>query len=176
MRQDLDRAISDDLRSAATPPSPPGYPPIERQALQFLKQTESLLTHVISFILVLLVLVALVGVVASVRDPLLHEHDFSTAAIDGVNAVFLAVILLELLHTTLARGPISRQLQEFLIIGITAGVRHGLGLAVESHAGSSRDVVINLTLNSLSVLGLVLALWLVRQRSLDGSPEEPDDE
>jgi hypothetical protein len=177
MAKELDRALSDDLDSAGAPEVEPYPLSVERQAVQLFKYAESILVHVVSLILVLLVLVALVGVVVSVRGPLFHEHDFSAAVVDGVNSVFLAVILLELLHTTLSRGPISRQLQEFLIIGVTAGVRHGLALAVESQQGGARDAVINLAINSVAVLGLVLALWLVRAHALGaGSGPEPDDE
>lgn len=70
----------------------------------------------------------------------------------------------ELLHTTLSRGPISQQLQEFLVIGTTAAVRHGLNLAASGPTSNPRDVVIDLSLNSVGALLLVVAFWLVRQQ------------
>jgi phosphate starvation-inducible membrane PsiE len=73
------------------------------------------------------------------------------------------IILLELLHTILSHGPISQQVQEFLAIGITAAVRHGLGLAASNT--DQNALVIDLAVNSGGVLLLVSALWLVRQRS-----------
>ncbi len=135
-----------------------------------------MLIQIVSLFLVILVLIALVGVVLSLREPLLHNHDFTTAVLDGVNGTFLAVILLELLHTTLSRGPISRQLQEFLVIGVTAGVRHGLELAVETPQGGARDVVISLAINAVAVLGLVLSLWLVREQLLRSGRAVGSDE
>ena len=145
----------------------------EGRLIAFYERLESLLLSVVSLILVLLVLVALVGVGRQLWDPLVVAHDFTDAAVRGIDAVFLAIILLELLHTTLSRGPISRQLQEFLVIGITAAVRHGLALAAGQGSGP-RDVVINLTINAAGVLLLVAALWAVRQQlRADHSAEQP---
>lgn len=148
-------------RGEPTVQAPPTAP--EGRLIAFYERLESLLLSVVSFILVLLVLVALVGVGRQLWDPLVVSHDFTDAAVRGIDAIFLAIILLELLHTTLSRGPISRQLQEFLVIGITAGVRHGLALAA-GQGSSPRDVVINLTINAAGVLLLVAALWVVRQQ------------
>ena len=111
--------------------------------------------------LALFVLMALAAVVVEVKDPLLGG-DLTTATLRGVDATFLAIILLELLHTTLSRGPISQQLQEFLVIGITATIRHSLEVAAER--GEARDVVVNLTINAAGALLLVAALWLVRHQ------------
>lgn len=125
-------------------------------------RVESLLISVVAFFLIAFVIIALLAVVKEVRGPLL-DYDFGAAAIKGTDATFLAIILLELLHTTLSRGPISQQLQEFLVIGVTATVRHGLDIAASRDSGA-RDSVINLAINAAGALVLVLALWLVRHQ------------
>ena len=129
---------------------------------ELLERAESLLTSVVAVFLIGFVLIALLAVLVEVRGPLLDDHDFTTATLKGIDASFLAIILLELLHTTLSRGPISQQLQEFLVIGITASIRHGLGIAATR--GDPRDVVVNLAINAAGALVLVVGLWLVRHQ------------
>lgn len=135
--------------------------------------------------LVILSVMALWDTVVLVHGELIH-HDITRAISVGVDTVFLTVILLELMHTVISRGPLSEQAPEFIIIGITSAIRHGLGLVASStgstetvtriirgHAysvtvpgsGNPRDTVINLTINSGSVLILVAALWLVRHHA-----------
>nr|MDQ2828871.1 hypothetical protein [Chloroflexota bacterium] len=74
--------------------------------------------------------------------------------------------------------------QEFLVIGVTSGVRRSLEIAVGSSATpeaghpvapSSRDVVIDLGINALGVLVLVIALWLVRQVASAPAQRHPPD-
>jgi hypothetical protein len=141
------------LRPTPTPP--------ERDLTWVLERTESLLTSLVGLILSLFVLMALAAVVVEVKDPLL-SGDLTAATLRGVDATFLAIILLELLHTTLSRGPISQQLQEFLVIGITAIIRHSLEVAAAR--GEPREVVVNLTISAAGVALLVAALWLVRHQ------------
>ncbi|HTE85418.1 MAG TPA: hypothetical protein VK821_11865, partial [Dehalococcoidia bacterium] len=156
---------------SGTPSSP------EWWFIRLFERGESFLIAVVSLFLVIFVVIALVAVLVDVHDPLLRQHDFTTATLEGVNGTFLAVILLELLHTTLSRGPISQQLEEFLVIGVTAGVRHGLELAAGSRQGNPRDVVISLAINSVGVLVLVLALWLIRGPLLRAErPEQLEEE
>ena len=130
----------------------------------FWERVESILTSVITVIIIGFVVIAIIGVFMEIREPLFVAHDFTKAALKGIDAAFLAIILLELLHTTLARGSISSQLQEFLVIGITAAVRHGLELAASGSGSNPRDLVINLVINSTGALILVIALWLVRHQ------------
>jgi hypothetical protein len=80
------------------------------------------------------------------------------------------------LHTTLSRGPISQQLQEFLVIGITAAVRHGLELAASGPGSNPREVVIALVLNSVGAVVLVGGLWLVRQQLRADRRAQREDE
>ncbi|MEI9885780.1 MAG: hypothetical protein WDN08_04625 [Rhizomicrobium sp.] len=82
----------------------------------------------------------------------------------GVNSAFLAIILLELVHTTVSRGPMTQQVQEFLIIGVTVGVRSGLEVAAGAPQNGPREVAINLVLNAAAVLILVIALCHLRRR------------
>lgn len=100
--------------------------PIEERLNRLYERAESLLTLVVALFLIAFVLLAFV----EVHEPLFVTHNFTEAVLRGIDAVFLAIILLELLHTTLSRGPVSQQLQEFLVIGITAAIRHGLEVAV----------------------------------------------
>jgi phosphate starvation-inducible membrane PsiE len=134
----------------------------EERLIDLFERAESVLTSVVALFLIGFVVVALVAVIWEVKGPLLDQQDFTSAALRGVEASFLAIILLELLHTTLSRGPIGQQLQEFLVIGITATIRHGLQIAATR--GDPRDVVINVAINAAGALVLVAALWLVRQQ------------
>ena len=152
----------------------PGRPEERLNALY--ERGESVLTSVVALFIMGFVVVALVAVIAEVRRPLFVDHDFSLAALKGIDAAFLAIILLELLHTTLSRGPISQQLQEFLVIGITAAVRHGLELAASGRGSNPRDVVINLVLNSVGAVVLVGGLWLVRQQLRADRRAQREDE
>jgi phosphate starvation-inducible membrane PsiE len=129
-----------------------------------LERVASVLTSLVGVFLVVFVCVALVGVVEQVWLPLVRERDFTRAALRGVDAAFVAIILLELVHTTLSRGPLTMQLQHFLVIGITAGVRSGLDIAAGAREGSPQQIVIDLALNSVAVLVLVIAWVLVRRR------------
>ncbi len=136
--------------------------PLEARLNGLFERIESVLTLTVGVVLIGFVLVALVAVGDEVREPLFVQRNFTEAVLRGIDAVFLAIILLELLHTTLARGPVSQQLQEFLVIGITAAIRHGLEVAASGRGGNPREVVINLGINSGGALLLVIALWLIR--------------
>jgi hypothetical protein len=108
---------------------------------------------------------ALAGVVEEVAGPLRHG-DLEAATSASLDAVFLAVILLELVNTTLSRGPMSLQVQEFLVVGITSGVRKGLEIAAH-RGGDQHAEVIDLAVNALGVTLLVGALWLMRRSLQD---------
>lgn len=141
---------------------------------------QRLLIAAVAIVLVILSGMALWDAVVLVRDEI-SAHDLTRAITVGVDTVFLTVILLELLHTVIGQEPLARQAPDFIIIGITSAIRHGLGLVATSTGneqvtrlihghrytisvpgGSSRDTVISLFINSGSVLVLVAALWLVR--------------
>lgn len=156
---------------------------------------QRLLIAAVGIALVVLSVMALWDTVVLVHNEL-QANDITLAITVGVDTVFLTIILLELLHTVMSRGPLARQAPDFIIIGITSAIRHGLGL-VASSTGSSetvvrriaghnytivgpgssnpRDLVISLAINSLSVLLLVGALWLVRHRFGDEGVEMKGD-
>src|SRR5437870_1080551 len=86
--------------TTSEPPEPslraePSAP--EERVIEGFARAESLLTSVVALLLIGFVIVALVAVIAEVKDPLLVNHDFTAATIKGINATFLAIILLELL-------------------------------------------------------------------------------
>jgi hypothetical protein len=151
-------------QGAAEEPSPEPSPSlIEERLNRGLERAASLFTSVVALLILGLVLVALVGGIISAIEPLMHGHDFARAAIDGLDATFLVIILLEVVHTTLSRGPIARQLQQFLVVGITSAVRSGLEVSAQRGA-DARAITYSLVLDALAVLVLVCSLWLVRQR------------
>ncbi|GAC1465537.1 MAG: hypothetical protein PVSMB7_09950 [Chloroflexota bacterium] len=134
--------------------------------------------------LIIIASMALWDTIVLVRAELIR-HDLTRAITVGIDTVFLTVILLELLQPVIARESLARQAVDFIIIGITSGIRHGLGLVATSSgggetvtrivhgqkfsisvpgSGNPRDTVINVAINSGGVLLLVLALWLVRHR------------
>ncbi len=143
---------------------------VERRVELALQHTASVLSSMVAIALLALVGIALVGMVVVIVRAL-ASADFSRAVVEGLDAAFLVIILLELVHTTLARGPISSQVQEFIVVGITAGVR--TGLEVVAARGEARSVVISLAINALGVLLLVGALWLIRQRLHAETVERP---
>ena len=135
----------------------------ERRLFAGYERAESLIMSIVALVLIALAVIALVDTVVQIATPLLaRERDYTKAVTRGIDAAFLVIILTELLHTTLSRGPISEQLQEFLVIGITAAVRHSLELAAGK--GNSREVVLDLTINAVGAVVLVSGLWLVRQQ------------
>lgn len=134
---------------------------------------ETLLIFVVGLFIVGFVLIALLGVITEIREPLLITHNFTEAALKGIDVAFLAIILLELLHTIRSQSSLSKQLQEFLIIGITSAVRHGLELAATSSTGvNPQSVVINLAINALAVFVLVGALWVAEKTAKEGRRSE----
>jgi phosphate starvation-inducible membrane PsiE len=147
----------------AEPTIQPAPTDLERRLNRGLERTASLLTSLVALLLILFVAIALMGTVRGAAEPLIREHDFMRAAINGLDGAFLVIILLELVHTTLSRGPVTRQLQEFLVVGITSAVRSGLEVAAE-RGGGAQAIALSLAINASAVLILVGALWLIRQR------------
>jgi len=141
-------------------PQPGG---VEKRLFAAFEHAESLLIAMVALVLIGLAFLALLDTVRRVVGPLLQaDPDYTHAVTAGIDAAFLVIILLELYHTTLSRGPISQQLQEFLTIGVTATVRHGLALTAGT--SNARELAIDLAINALGVVILVSALWLVRQQ------------
>jgi hypothetical protein len=115
--------------------------------------------------------VAIVGVVRATVEPLEHR-DFMRAAIEGLDGAFLVVILLELVNTTLTRGPVVQKVREFLVVGITSAVRTGLEVSA-ARGSDPHSVATNLVFDALSVLVLVVALRIIRERPDAERPPVP---
>lgn len=142
-----------------------------------------ILIAAVALVLVVLAAMALWNTATTVETNL-ARHELSSAVTQGVDAVFLTIILLELLHTVITREPLAQQAEDFIVIGLTSAIRYGLGVVATasgsdsspgatthhlahipvSSAADPRDTVINLAINSASVLLLVAALWLVRHQ------------
>ena len=135
----------------------------EKRLFEGYERAESIILSLVALAFIVLAGLALVATAIAIATPLLKpERDYSKAVTGGIDAAFLVIILSELLHTTLSWGPISEQLQEFLVIGVTAAVRHSLELAAGK--GNSRELVLDLTINAVGAVVLVGGLWLVRQQ------------
>ena len=94
---------------------------------------------------------------------------FPTGMIQSINDILFIIIILEILRTVIARYTDGVfQLQNFLIIGIIAAVRHILtvGAYMTLGSGKSREefdrAVIELTISSGIVVALVLAIFLAK--------------
>jgi len=168
MASNLASAALEGAPADRAPPEEPTIqaPPTHRESRfnETLAHVANILTSAVALLLIVFVGVALVGVVTEGVKPLLDGGRYTDAAVQGVNSAFLAIILLELVHTTVSRGPMTRQLQEFLVIGVTVGVRSGLEIAAGAGEHDPRDVAIDLAVNALGVLILVAALCLLRRR------------
>jgi phosphate starvation-inducible membrane PsiE len=152
---------ADTLEEPRIQPAPLGP---EKRFNDALERMASVLTSVVATLLMIFVVVAIVGVVMDAWHSLFRDHDPMHAALSGLDAAFIVIILLELVHTTLSRGPISTQVQEFLVIGITSAVRNGLETAAGRGSSPARETAIDLAITSVAALLLVISLWLVRQR------------
>ncbi len=140
---------------------PPTGP--EARVNDSIERGASVMTTVVAALLMACVAIALVGVVADTWRPL-RDRDFIGASVAGLDAAFVVIILLELVHTTLSRGPISSQIQEFLVIGITSAIRSGIETAARHGTASPRETAVVIAITSLAALLLVVALSLLRQR------------
>jgi hypothetical protein len=56
----------------------------------------------------------------------------------------------------------AEQLQQLLVIGVTATVRHGLGIVATR--GEPWDITLNLAVDALAAPLSVIGLWLVRNQ------------
>jgi hypothetical protein len=119
------------------------------------------LTLLVVWLLMALVALAVIGLVRDIVEPIVHR-DFTRAAIDGLDGAFLVIILLEVVHTTLAHGSAIQKVRQFLVVAITAAVRSGLERAVD-RISDPHSVVVNVALDALGVLVLVVALRLARE-------------
>ena len=159
-------AAGDQLVTApgATPASEP-----ERAPMAFIRLTEDLVHYLV--IAALLVLAGM-ALYKTGTDLFGHHVTLANRVINGLNGVLFVVIVLELMTTVVAHFEHAGfQLQPFLIIGIISGVRHiltvgaRLSLAGEVTGTAFRQSQIELGVEAAVVLGLGVALFLVRLRS-----------
>jgi uncharacterized membrane protein (DUF373 family) len=102
---------------------------------------------------------------------------FPTGMIQAINDILFIIIILEILRTVVARYTDGVfQLQNFLIIGVIAAVRHILtvGASMTLASGKSQDqfdrAVIELGISTAIVVALVFAIFLAKaSNSLDRS-------
>jgi len=94
---------------------------------------------------------------------------FPTGMIQSINDILFIIIILEILRTVIARYTDGVfQLQNFLIIGIIAAVRHILTVGAYMTLGSGKTreefdrAVIELAISSAIVVALVLAIFLAK--------------
>ena len=159
-------AAGDQLATApgATPASEPEHRPIP-----FIRLTEDLMNYLVIGALLVLAGLALYKTALD----LFHPHvSLAERVINGLNGVLFVVIVLELMATVVAHFEHSGfQLEPFLIIGIISGVRHILTVGArlsltERLSGTDfRQSQIELGVEAAVVLGLGIALFLVRLRS-----------
>ena len=156
-------AAGDKLATATPAPSP------LRGPMVFIRLTEDLVHYLVIAALLVLAGMALYKTGAD----LFHPHvSVAERVINGLNGVLFVVIVLELMSTVVAHFEHAGfQLEPFLIIGIISGVRHiltvgaRLSLAEKLTGTDFRQSQIELGVEAAVVLGLGLALFLVRLRS-----------
>jgi uncharacterized membrane protein (DUF373 family) len=129
---------------------------------------------------VVLLAIAVIVLWHSVYDLVISDQAFVNAATTALNGVLFTIILLEVMRTVVAHlqeGGV--QLQPFLVIGTISAVRSilavGARLSLEGtqHEPAPRVVhtaLLELGVNSAVVVGLALALVLVRR--VAGMPED----
>ena len=163
-------AADDQLAKAAAATAPPEPP---RGAMVLIRATEDLV-----FYLVIAALLVLAGMALYKTGTDLFGHGVTLAnrVINGLNGVLFVVIVLELMTTVVAHfEQAGFQLEPFLIIGIISGVRHiltvgaRLSLAERLTGTDFRQSQIELGVEAAVVLGLGIALFLVRLRPSKGT-------
>ena len=163
-------AADDQLATVAAATPAPGPPP---GPMAFIRLTEDLVHYLVIAALLVLAGMALYKTAIDLFHP---DVSLANRVINGLNGVLFVVIVLELMTTVVAHFEHSGfQLQPFLIIGIISGVRHiltvgaRLSLAGEVTGTAFRQSQIELGVEGAVVLGLGLALFLVRLRPSKGT-------
>ena len=111
--------------------------------------------------------IALAALVFSVIRVFTTSPFFPVGMIQAINDILFIIIILEILRTVIARYTDGVfQLQNFLIIGIIAAVRHiltvgaSMTLGAEKPRGAFDRAVIELGISSAIVVALVFAIFL----------------
>lgn len=123
--------------------------------------------HVILAALLVIIAVGALGV--TVWRVVTTQPFFPTGMIQAINDILFIVIILEIVRTIIARFTDGVfQLQNFLVIGVIAAVRHiltvGASLTLEPDKPQQdfERGLLELGVNTLIVLGLVIAIYLSR--------------
>ena len=123
--------------------------------------------HIVLAVLLIVIAVGALGV--TVWRVLTTEPFFPTGMIQAINDILFIVIILEIVRTIIARFTDGVfQLQNFLVIGVIAAVRHiltvGASLTLEPDKPQQafERGLLELGVNTLIVLGLVIAIYLSR--------------
>ena len=160
---------ADDQLATAAPEVATAAPEPLRRPMVLISATEDLVHYLV--IAALLVLAGM-ALYKTGTDLFGHHVTLANRVINGLNGVLFVVIVLELMTTVVAHFEHAGfQLQPFLIIGIISGVRHiltvgaRLSLAGEVTGTAFRQSQIELGVEAAVVLGLGVALFLVRLRS-----------
>jgi uncharacterized membrane protein (DUF373 family) len=116
-----------------------------------------------------LLAIAVVALYFSVIRAFETQPFFPTGMIQAINDILFIIIILEILRTVVARYTDGVfQLQNFLIIGVIAAVRHILtvGASMTLASGKSQSefdrAVVELGISSGIVVALVFAIFLAR--------------
>ena len=159
-------AADDQHATAAAATAPPE--PL-RRPMVLIRGTEDLMNYLVIAALLVLAGMALYKTGADLFG---HGVTLANRVINGLNGVLFVVIVLELMTTVVAHFEHAGfQLEPFLIIGIISGVRHiltvgaRLSLAERLTGTDFRQSQIELGVEAAVVLGLGIALFLVRLRS-----------
>ena len=123
--------------------------------------------HIVLAVLLVLIAVGALGV--TVWRAVTTQPFFPTGMIQSINDILFIVIILEIVRTIIARFTDGVfQLQNFLVIGVIAAVRHILtvGASLTLEPDKPREeferALLELGVNTLIVLGLVIAIFLAR--------------
>jgi len=113
--------------------------------------------------------IAVAALVYSVIRVFTTSPFFPNGMIQAINDILFIIIILEILRTVIARYTDGVfQLQNFLVIGIIASVRHILTVGAYMTLGSGKSTeefdraVIELAISSGIVVALVLAIFLAK--------------
>jgi uncharacterized membrane protein (DUF373 family) len=111
--------------------------------------------------------IAVAALIYSVIRVFTTDPFFPTGLIQAINDILFIIIILEILRTVIARYTDGVfQLQNFLIIGVIAAVRHILTVGAYMTLGSGKTreqfdrAVIELGISTIIVVALVLAIFL----------------
>jgi len=156
------------MESTIPPESPPasdsrGYSVIPGRIANYVEDV----FHIVLAVMLVLIAIAAFGVV--LWRVVTTEPFFPTGMIQAINDILFIVIILEIVRTIIARFTDGVfQLQNFLVIGVIAAVRHiltvGASLTLEPDKPQQdfERALLELGVNTLIVLGLVIAIYLAR--------------